>query len=251
MNLILLTSCDFLANDQQVDGSAGLAASPAGEVCLRDRRALHIQTVLRAQVGDWVRVGLLNGNLGRARVVLLGSNEVTLEVETLTQPPPPTLPVTLLLALPRPRMLQRTLQTIATLGVQRLCLLQTARVEKSYWQTPLLQPEAILSQLYLGLEQARATQLPEVISYQRFRPFMEDVLPSLAKDTHNIIAHPGPYPMVAKVGAKNSLLAIGPEGGFIDSEVASFIEAGFDPIQMGERILRVETAVPVLLAKLF
>jgi 16S rRNA (uracil1498-N3)-methyltransferase len=38
------------------------------------------------------------------------------------------------------------------------------------------------------------------------------------------------------------VLAIGPEGGFSASEIAGFIEAGFKPVNMGEAILRVETA---------
>ncbi len=236
MNLVLLTANDYCAPHQ---------------VCLRDRRAEHIKTVLRAEVGQAIKVGLLNGNLGRARVVSIDAGAVTLALGPMEEPPPPTLPLTLLLGLPRPRMLQRTLQTLATLGVQRLCLLQTARVEKSYWQTPLLQPDAITHQLHLGLEQARATQMPEIIQYPRLRPFMEDVLPKLAAGKQCLIAHPGPYPAADNAGQKQTLLAVGPEGGFIDTEVQAFCNAGFNPIQLGKRILRVETAIPVLLAKLF
>ena len=45
----------------------------------------------------------------------------------------------IVLALPRPKMLRRILRTIAEYGVENLHLVNSARVEKSYWQSPLLQ----------------------------------------------------------------------------------------------------------------
>jgi 16S rRNA (uracil1498-N3)-methyltransferase len=72
------------------------------------------------------------------------------------------LPVHLVLALPRPRMLARSLEHVTALGVKRITLLHTRRVEKSYWMSPELAPEKIRTHLVLGLEQARDTRLPEV-----------------------------------------------------------------------------------------
>ena len=46
-------------------------------------------------------------------------------------------------------------------------------------------------------------------------------------------------------------LAVGPEGGFIDYEIGKLCEAGFQPVTLGSRILRVETAIPVILGRLF
>lgn len=211
----------------------------------------HVTQILKADIGSRLSIGQLNGNIGHAELCAIGSDWIELQIVELTSPSPPTLPISLILGLPRPRMLQRTLQTIATMGVERLHLIQSSRVEKSFWQTPLLKPLALHEQLVIGLEQGKATQLPEIHFHQRFRPFIEDHTLVNDNPTHKLIAHPGDYPLAASVNGAATTLAIGPEGGFVHNEVEQFCERGFTSVQLGERILRVETAIPVLLAKLF
>ena len=236
MNLILLEAADFTVAD---------------EVVLRDpRRLAHLCDVHQAAAGDRMRVGLLGGLMGTAHIVALDASQAVLRV-TLDQPPPAKLPLTLLLALPRPKMLRRVLQTVSAMGVERLVLLNSYRVEKSFWQTPFLEAAAIEEQLRLGLEQARDTVLPEVIIEKRFKPFVEDRLPALAAGSRGLVGHPGDYPACPRALGERVTLAIGPEGGWIPYEVTKLQEAGLQPVQLGERILRVENAVPALLARLF
>jgi RsmE family RNA methyltransferase len=137
------------------------------------------------------------------------------------------------------------------MGVPRVILLNSYRVEKSFWQTPFLEPAAIREQLILGLEQARDTVLPEVIIEKRFKPFVEDQLPSIAAGTLGLTGHPGDYPGCPRAVEQPVTLAIGPEGGWIPYEVEKLQQAGLQPVQLGARILRVETAVTALLARLF
>jgi RsmE family RNA methyltransferase len=148
-------------------------------------------------------------------------------------------------------MLRRVLQTAASMGVPRLVLLNSYRVEKSFWQTPFLEPAAIREQLLLGLEQARDTVLPEVTIEKRFKPFVEDRLPQMVGGTCGLLGHPGDYPPCPRALDEPVTLAIGPEGGWIPYEVEKLAAAGLQPVQLGERILRVETAVSALLARLF
>ncbi|MGE6995034.1 16S rRNA (uracil(1498)-N(3))-methyltransferase [Pseudomonas sp. NPDC047961] len=235
MNLLLLEAVDFVAADR---------------VVLRDRRLTHLHEVHRAEAGECLRVGLLGGQMGQGQLLRLDATEAELRIE-LQQTPPAKLPVTLLLALPRPKMLRRVLQTVASMGVPKLVLLNSYRVEKSFWQTPFLEPQAIREQLLLGLEQARDTVLPEVIIEKRFKPFVEDRLPQLAAGTRGLVGHPGDYPDCPRALSEPVTLAIGPEGGWIPYEVEKLTEAGLQPVQLGDRILRVETAVSALLARLF
>ncbi len=235
MNLLLLEDGDFIAADR---------------VRLSGRRLTHLNDVHRAENGDTLRVGRLGGQMGRGQLLQLDATSAELQV-AFDQPPPAKLPITLLLALPRPKMLKRVLQSVSAMGVPRLILLNSYRVEKSFWQTPFLEPEAIREQLILGLEQARDTVLPEVIIEKRFKPFVEDRLPQLAAGTLGLTGHPGDYPACPRAVQQSVTLAIGPEGGWIPYEVDKLAEAGLKPVQLGERILRVETAVTALLARLF
>ena len=235
MNLILLFESDFIT---------------ANRVRLTDRRLTHIREVHQPEPGQQLKVGLLDGAIGNGTVVSLSAQEVVLEVVLEREPPPP-LPLTLILALPRPKMFKRTLQTIACMGVKDLWLINSYRVDKSYWSSPLLSAEGLREQLLLGLEQAGDTRLPRVQLRKRFKPFVEDELPALAAGRRALLAHPyqaAPCPPQASTA---TLLAVGPEGGFIQYEVDKLNAAGLASIHLGPRILRVETAVPVLLAKLF
>lgn len=236
MNLLLLEDADFVDGDR---------------VHLSDRRLKHLHEVHRAETGDRLRVGHLGGLMGEGRLIALDAEHAELHV-SLDQPPPAKLPLTLILALPRPKMLKRVLQTVSAMGVARLVLVNSYRVEKSFWQTPFLGAEAIREQLILGLEQARDTVLPEVSIEKRFKPFVEDRLPALTAGTLGLTGHPGDYPACPRAVGQPVTLAIGPEGGWIPYEVELLREAaGLQPVQLGERILRVETAVPALLARLF
>lgn len=235
MNLALLLPDDLHGND--------LAR-------LRGRRARHVQEVLQAQSGDEVTVGLLNGAIGRGRVLALEPDHVELSLRWL-RPAPAPLPLTLILALPRPKMLRRVLQTVAAMGVKKLILLNSYKVEKSFWQTPWLRPEALQEQLMLGLEQACDTLMPEVILEKRFKPFVEDRLDDLAGASQRLVAHPGTAAPCPQAVSHPVTLCVGPEGGFIPYEVEKLTERGFAAVHLGSRILRVENAVPVLVGRLY
>ena len=234
MNLILLNQNDFK--------SPTLAQ-------LNDRRFEHIYNIHKPKIGDSLKVGLINGMIGEAIVTELSDSGVALKINLHTPPPPP-LPSTLVLALPRPKMLKRILQTVAAMGVKELYLINSYRVDKSYWGSPILEHQ-IEENLLLGLEQAGDTLLPNVYLKKRFKPFVEDELPEIAQNTRALIAHP--YNAIPCPQAENTptTLVIGPEGGFIPYEVEKLNACGFDSIHIGERILRVENAVPALLSRLF
>ncbi|MDB4837869.1 16S rRNA (uracil(1498)-N(3))-methyltransferase [Marinomonas sp.] len=237
MNLILLDP-EHMLDDQAY--------------ALIERQKTHLRKVIKAKSGDVLRVGVLNGQIGEG-IYEPESTEKPAHIHsvTLSSEPPNPLPMVLVMALPRPNMLKRTLQNIAAMGVKELYLIHSAKVEKSYWQSPVLKTESIHQYLLEGLEQAKDTVLPKWSLIPRFRPFVEDQLPALLHGKEGLLAHP----YIAKpcpINLKNPcVLALGPEGGWNEFEVSKWLEAGMASVQLGDRILKVETVVPVLLSRLY
>ena len=235
MNLLLLNDADFVGE--------GLAR-------LSGRRLEHVQAVHRAKPGDTLTVGRLGGQLGRGLVRRLDREALELEL-TLDSAPPAKLPLTLVLALPRPKVLNRVLAAATSLGVARIYLINAWKVEKSYWKSPRLGDDNLLQQRILGLEQAKDTVLPELHVRRLLRPFAEDELPGLLQGSLALLAHPGSAQACPREVAGAVTLVIGPEGGFIPAEVDLLSRSGCQPVHLGARILRVETAVAALLGRLF
>lgn len=235
MNLILLFPEDFKQGQNRVS--------------LQGRRLEHVTNIHRASAGDRLCVGLLNGQIGTGTVNRLDSELMEMDVLLDTAPPPP-LELTLLLALPRPIVLKRVLLAAASMGVKRIFLHHSQRVEKSYWNSPALDHEKVMEQLILGLEQSRDTILPEVFLRRKFKPFVEDELPYLIKGTLPLVAHPDSSEPCPRGVCCPVTLAIGPEGGYVPYEIEMLEKCGFKAVNLGERILRVETAVTALLSRI-
>ena len=232
MNIILLAPEDWLDENT---------------VCLEDRRHEHIRGILKAEVGNALRVGLLGGLRGSGTVIKLSDEHTHLEVD-LVDPPPSRHRCDLILALPRPKMLRRVFRTAAEMGVAHLYLINSARVEKSYWQSPLLQPDRIKVALTAGLERAGDTVLPQVHLHPRFKPFVEDQLPGLIGSSGCWIAHPG-APEALATQSREGLIMLGPEGGFVPYEVELAQSMGARPVRLSDRILSVDTAVTAALSQ--
>lgn len=235
MNLILLEPEDFTG---------------ASQVRLHGRRLQHILRVHRAKPGKTLRVGVLSGRVGEGTIEHIDDERVEMTLLLDTDPPPP-LSLRLILALPRPKVLNRTIAAAASMGIHEIDLINAWRVEKAYWESPRLSAENLRLQSILGLEQAGDTVLPTIRLHKLFTPFVREELPSTLSGKRALLAHPDTHEDAPRCVNESVVLAIGPEGGFIDREVETFKEIGFEPVNMGPRILRVETALAFLVGRLF
>ena len=246
MNLILLLEEDWIESDRRVR--------------LLGRRRRHVLKIHRAGLGDELKVGRIDGAVGVGRIVHIDESSLEMEVRLEADPPPP-LALTLVLALPRPPVLRRVLISVTSMGIKRIFLLNASGVEKSFWQSRALNEDALFEQCLLGLEQARDTQMPEVLLRKRFKPFVEDELKGLITPGRAFVAEPAGTVTAPSAGlptarpttpgqrAEPVFLAVGPESGWIPHELGCLEQAGLERISLGVRPLRVETVLPALIAR--
>lgn len=213
------------------------------------RQLEHLKAHLDLKVGDHLKVGIKAGK--RYLTEVLDVQEHAVVVRPLQeQPIPKKLPVTLIVAMPRPKVLRRLIMDSVTLGVEKIILLHSYRVDKSYWQTPFLQQ--LDHYVTLGLEQAGDTIAPQIEIYKRFKPFVEDVLPQMIDDAcPAFVAHPYAELSMPFAVDHACTILIGPEGGYIPYEIELLIKNGCQSVSLGNRIIRTETVIPYVLGRLF
>jgi len=220
-----------------------------GLAVLQDRRATHIRKILGCRCGGVLRVGLLDGPRGTATVIAIRDGGVHLRCR-LDEPPLPSTGITLLLALPRPKVMHRLWAPLASLGVERIVLTNAEKVERNYFDTHWLDPGAYRPLLVEGLEQSGDTRLPVVRICRRFKPFIEDESRAYFGEATRLVFHPyGSVPLADHpVPADRPVaIAIGPEGGWGDYEIALLRQYGFECVSFGARTLRTDTAVQAIL----
>jgi 16S rRNA (uracil1498-N3)-methyltransferase len=216
------------------------------DLVLHGRRAQHLLEVLQVRTGDTVRIGLLGGGRGTAVVTATGPGHVQL-CGRLDRDPLPRSGITLLLALPRPKVIRRLFAPLAASGVETVIFTNAAKVERVYFDTHWLAAAEYEPLMIEGLEQSGETHLPEIRVVRRLKPLVEDELAVWAGT--RILLHPDAQARSAiSVGMQAPVLvAIGPEGGWTDYEVDLFRSHGFTCVTLGERVLRSDIAVHAML----
>ena len=234
MNILIFSEQDLIASNL---------------IRIADYRAEHLQRINKIKIGDTIKVGLLNGSIGPGIIRNIENIAVEIEFELNQQPPPPLATIAIV-ALPRPKMIRRILQSVASIGVKELYFINSFNVEKSYWQSPALTNDTIHQYLLSGLEQAIDTHLPKVYLKKLFKPFVEDELPHLVSNKTALLAQPDSSSPCPAHLQSDTVVAIGPERGFIRYEIDKLVDTGFTPVNLGQRVLKVETALTFILGKI-
>lgn len=226
---------------------------PDGTARIEGSRARHLRMVIGVTIGQEVRVGVVDGASGVGVVRAVEDDGIWIECRVSAEVPPLP-PIDLLLALPRPKVLQRLWAQLAAIGVGRIVITNAERVERNYFDTHVLEPSTYRPLFIEGLQQAKDTRVPVVSVHRRFRVLVEDELDGLCPQRARLAGQPGigvsPLAIAAEAGRvrERLLIAVGPEGGWNDFELRLLTAHGFQLVSLGPRSLRTDTACLALMA---
>jgi 16S rRNA (uracil1498-N3)-methyltransferase len=214
--------------------------------------AKHAARVLRLKRGAIIVIVDGLGNACRAELTAVSIKAVTARAHSeIREMGEPSVRLTLAAGLSTGMKFDSVVQRGTELGVSRFIPLLTekslvaiedsvrARTKLSRWRNVSI----------AAMKQCRRSRIPDVSAPTPFRKFLQQ----FDRADTGIIFHPGQNAvssdslMPAK-GLKRITLAVGPESGFDDEEVAAAVQAGFVCVSLGQRILRTETAGPVAVA---
>lgn len=226
----------------------GRQLAPDQEVTLEERTGHYLHRVLRLRPGDGVV--LFNGDGFDYAAELLASPRDRTRVQVNTRLPAvaePELDLTLVQAVGKGDRMDTALQKSTELGVSTVQPVFTERTEVRLSGERLEKREAHWrGVLIAACEQSGRARIPELQSAVS----LDDWLAS-PPATHRLVLAPGAERALASVQPRGRVeVVIGPEGGFSEAELRRLALGGCQPVSLGPRILRTETAGPAALAVL-
>ncbi len=217
-----------------------------------DPRAEHVRKVLKMGVGQEFDVGVTNGPRGKARIISDDSDGMNLTMVWGDVPPVPY-PITLIAGLPRPQTARKILQDTTSLGVDAIWFFQADIGESSYSRSRLWSTGEWRRHLHLGAEQAFTTHIPEVCNFDSLAECILNLSTQsdrIALDNYEATLQLGSY----KIHHPASVIAIGTERGWSTEERDLLRGAEFAFYNLGQRVLRTETAgvaaISILVSKI-
>jgi 16S rRNA (uracil1498-N3)-methyltransferase len=215
-----------------------------------DRRAQHVTSILRRVEGDEFDAGIIGGPIGKARITRIDADAIELEFRPVSTGPP-LHPITLIVGLSRPQSSRDILRDATSLGVARLVFAPTARGERSYAQSRLWTSGEYRRHLVLGAEQAFSTELPETLVVGSLAEALSSVagrrfetgMVRVALDNYESEGSLSAILRAATTTVTSVCLAVGSERGWSAEERSLLRDKGFRPADLGNRVLRTETAL--------
>lgn len=200
----------------------------------------HIARVLRMQSGEAITLFNGDGNEYHAVLVDVEKRKVTAQINGSTQPARISpLKIQIGQSISRGDRMDYAIQKATELGMSSMTPIQSERCEVRLKSDRLSKKQQQWQQLAISAcEQSLRTDVPKIEQPCSLDQWLENCQAELKLVLHHHCA----TPLADFTPPKSIALLIGPEGGLSEAEVQKAIDAGFQSVAFGPRVLRTETA---------
>lgn len=212
------------------------------EVSLTGEVLHHLAVVLRLTVGEEILLLDGLGTICKCRIAALQKKSGRATILERWQEADTAFPVHLLQALPKSDKMDLILQKGTELGIRQFSPLFSRR------SVPKLAPARAEQRCQrwqrIVCEAARQSRRPRLPAVIAPRPLSE-ALAECGEELRLMLWEEGSRPLTEALPdtpPESLALLVGPEGGFTAEEAQLAVQAGFQPVHLGPRIMRSETA---------
>lgn len=250
MNLILISSKIIYKNNEEYFFKTD------------NRQTSHLKNILNVTLNQIIKVGVINKGKGEGKVIEESKSFYIIKLLTPIhleeKSDDNVLPIDVVLCIPRPKVLNKLLQQLSSLGVKKIIIVFSDFSNKCYESSKILKNEEIKLALQLGLEQAMCTRFPEIYIHYSFSSFFMNIEKYTDEHTLKICAHTNvkkknmesiEYSILNMEKGK-ILLMLGCERGFSELELYLIKKLNFHFFNLTERILKCETALLIIIGQL-
>ena len=231
-------------------------AATGAEVELAADRAHYLLDVLRLRAGDAVEVFDGRGRRMRARIVAADRRGARVAIaEEIPGPAPSPLRPTLVQGIAQGDRMDLVVEKACELGVERIVPVFTQRCTVRLDAARATRRHAHWQRIAeAACMQCGRDDLPRVEAPVGLFAWLEEGAAGLADDApRRLLLSPGAPVRLTQAGIESGRplqLLVGPESGLSPAEEERAIEAGFERVRLGARVLRTETAGLAALAAL-
>lgn len=233
----------------------------AGSFDLPPRLSRQLETVLRAKAGESIELLDANGCTRECLITAVHRGSVTVSVVGKVNRPACESPLSLTLGMGigRPDTMDLIVRQATEMGVSRLAVFRSLRSQYGLAGKPAEKKKERWSRIASeAVCQCGRTSPPEIILFEDLANFvtsLEDYQVGCDLKIFALEREPcaRPKSLAGKTAHRpihRIAAALGPEGGWDNSESSALIEAGFESVSLGPRTLRMETAAVALISSI-
>ena len=203
--------------------------------------AHHCTRVLRSKLGETVEVFDGVGNSAQGEIISLAKDQVEIALSDLPKLSAKPSEIHLIQAIPKGGNMELIVQKAVELGISSIqplitehTIVRSEQMEKKLekWQRIALE----------ACKQCGQNYLPTILPVQQFRDWINSEKKAELNLVAALLPTSLPLPEVFSEIPKSASFLIGPEGDFSDEEYSKIIDVGYQPVSLGNIVLRVETA---------